>query len=470
MSTRNVLKNRFLNYVSNHGLLFENDKVLVAYSGGLDSSVLLHVLNTIMESMRLSLIVGYFNHDLRGDESKQEATFVQEVCDSYGLQLETGTGDVLHCAKEYKISIQEAARKLRYMFFEKSAEHHDVSKIATAHHGDDQTETVLMRFFQGGSIASLRGIPKKRDKYIRPLLWATRYDLEMYVQNNRIDYFADSSNNKEDYLRNKIRLNILPYLREQLPYNIDLVLEKHGQKFQQAAALANVLKRESYAAVLVSEKKDKIILDIASFKNYFSLIQQLIIQECFDRLGFYNESINEKHAKTVVEFIYDTRGKNSLNLNNEIILTISKTSLVLGYLSRTSFDFPIEYGMRYELPWEGHVFQSEIIDVSCKGIDYSTIRNEKSEWNELVDRHKINEPLRLRTWQAGDAFCPLGMDGTKKLSDFFVDLKIPLHLKNKYPVLADCEKIIWVCGLRIDDRVKITSKTEDIIGLHLYVS
>ncbi len=470
MRTRNILKNRFLDYVSNHGLLFENDKVLVAYSGGLDSSALLHVLNTVMESMHLSLIVGYFNHNLRGDESNQEAKFVQEVCDTYGLQLEIGTGDVNQCAKEHKISIQEAARKLRYMFFEKIAECYNISKIATAHHSDDQTETVLMRFFQGGSLTSLRGIPIKRDKYIRPLLWVTRSDLEAYVQNNKINYFADSSNDKEDYLRNKIRLNILPYLREQLPHNIDLVLEKHGQKFQQISELADVLKKESYTAVLVSEEKDKIILDIASFKNYFSLIQQLVIQECFDRLGCYNDSVNEKHAKTVVEFIYDAGRKNSLNLNNEIILTVNKTSLVLSNLSVASFDFPIEYGLKYELPWEGHIFQSEIIDVSCKDIDYSTVRNEKNEWNELVDRNKINEPLRLRTWQAGDAFCPLGMNGTKKLSDFFVDLKIPLHLKNKYPVLTDREKIIWVCGLRIDDRVKITSKTQDIIGLHLYVS
>ncbi len=462
---KNQFSQRFVDFALENSLLNRNERILIAYSGGLDSSVLLFVLNELKTEFGFELVAGYFNHDMRGNESIRESKFVLQTCKKYGILLESGTGNVKNYAQENKVSLQEAARKLRYDFFEKVADNFRIDRIATGHHFDDQAETVFMRFLQGARIKSLRGIPVRRNRFIRPLLWAKKKELHAYAKKNNIQYFSDSTNEKSDYFRNKVRLDILPFLRDSLPANIDLILVKYGSQFQQMHELIELLKVEYYNSVVLSEEKDKIVLDITSFRNYFFVLQQFVIQKCCSVLGILNESLIEKYAFKITGFVNEKGGKKSLTIDNALQVCRNNTSLILSSLYDGDFEIPVQYGRSHKLPWEGHVFHSGVVKLDSGRNEIASERSWKSEWHELVDKYKIKGHLRLRTWKPGDDFCPLGMKNKKKLSDFFIDLKVPLNLKNRYPLLVDKEKVVWVCGLRIDDRVKITSGTQEAVGL-----
>jgi len=457
----------FFDFIQKESLINKGDTVLVAYSGGIDSSVLLHLLHVFKKEFAIKLILAYFNHRLRGDESEDEEKFIKKTGVNYGIPLEIGTGDVLGAAKERGLSTQVSARFLRYDFFQKSAEKYDADKIATGHNYDDQAETVLMRFLQGSGIKGMRGIPVKRESYIRPLLWARRSEITKYADSKGICYFEDSSNIKTGYLRNQIRLEILPYLRKELGTNLDRILLNHGQRFQNVYELIDDLTVQAFDSSAVTREKDKIILDIASFKGYFKILQQSVLSECFKKLGETGNSLNFLYALSVLEFINGTFKRKYMYIFNGLYVYKDKNYVTIYREQNPSFEQFVEIGRKYSFDEDNFHFQSRVLGIELDAANHSISEYKQTykRWDEIIDRRKLVEPLVLRTWKQGDRFKPLGMQQSKKLSDFFTDVKIPMHIKKQRPILVDQKKIVWVCGLRIDDRVKVTKNTKEIVGL-----
>lgn len=457
----------FFDFVQKESLINKGDTVIVAYSGGIDSSVLLHLMHIFKKEFAIKLIVAYFNHRLRGHESEDEEKFIKKTAVDYEILLEIGTGDVLAAAKERDLSTQVSARFLRYDFFQKSAEKYNADKIATGHNCDDQAETVLMRFLQGGGIKGMRGIPVRRESYIRPLLWARRSEITKYADSKGIRYFEDSSNVKTGYLRNRIRLEILPYLRKKLGTNLDRILLNHAQRFQNVYELIGDLTVQACDSSIVTCEKDKIILDIASFKGYFPILQQYVLSECFTKLGETDNSLNFLYALSALEFINGTFKRKHMYIFNGLCIYKDKSYVTIYRKHDRSFEQSVEIGRKYAFHDENFHFQSRVLGIDLDKVDFSMsgYKPAYKRWDEIIDRQKLVEPLALRTWKQGDKFKPLGMQQWKKLSDFFTDVKIPMHMKKQHPLLVDQKKIVWVCGLRIDDRVKVTENTKEIIGL-----
>ena len=457
-------ESNFVDFINEHSLIKRDDSVIVSYSGGVDSSVLLHLLNMAVDVFNYKLTICYFNHNLRGDESIEEEKFIKRIAGKYALQIETGSADITSTAKRRSISIQESARYHRYDFLDKISKKLKANKIATAHHYDDQAETVLMNFLRGSSFKGMRGIPLVRDKYIRPLIWAERREIEEYLSINKIRYFEDSSNRKSDYTRNKIRNEIIPFLNDKLGTNINRILVNQGKLFNDTYSVLQEITIDAYNSSVLFAGENKIVLDITAFRGYFSNVQKYVICECLKRLGEPDSNLIRKYAKKVVDNFLGTKKRKYLYITNELMVGIEDKSITFCRTTKQKFEHPVTIGKRYSFTNEKFQIYSQVItleDDNKKGITAL----KKNMWDEVVDSNSIVGSLKVRNWEVGDRFIPLGMRNRKKLSDYFIDLKVPIYAKNIQPILVDSEKIVWICGSRIDDRVKVTKGTKQVLGL-----
>lgn len=462
---KNEFKAGFLEFIDQQSLLEEDDIVVIAYSGGVDSSVLLHLMSELKDELKVNLIIAYFNHKLRGLESGREERFVKEKAKELRLPLETCATDIKKTAGIRSWSIQQSARHHRYEFFEKVSRKHDSCKIATAHHMDDQAETVLMNVLKGSGFKGMRGIPVKRDNFIRPLLWARRSEIEQYAKESRISYFEDSSNCKSGYLRNRIRHRIIPYIEEELETNLSKILVDQGNRFADTYDWINELTNQSLEAVIKHKTKDKIVLDITIFRTYFSMLQKCVLNECMRKMGETNEPFITRTTNRIFDFVNATFKPKSLYISSELHVIVDKKSLTVSRIRKNVYNHNVRIGDRYTFDDEQFRFYSSTIAVRGLKVSEAIDELKANKWDEVIDQSKITGNLVLRNWEPGDKFLPLGMRNSKKLSDYFIDAKIPVYNKNSSPLLVDEEKIVWICGHRIDERVKITGDTKEAVGL-----
>jgi len=464
-----------LNYIGNESLIEHGETVIAAFSGGIDSAVLLHALLQVSRELGIRIVPAYFNHELRGEESEEEEEFIINIVREYGLEPKIGRGNVKKNAIEGKMSVQVSARQLRYQFLDETAAKYSAQKIATAHHYNDQIETVLMRFLQGASYKGLRGIPVKRGKYIRPILWAHRSKIEHYAKLHAVPHFEDSSNIKTTYLRNRIRHEILPYLEEKLAVNFDTVLSRHAERFRDISEMIDSLSAEALKDSLILGEKDKIILDIQKFRNYFTLLKQNVLFACFDIFKGIKHSEYNSLANRIIEFSDATKTRRHEYIGIDIFVERQNGGLHICRDKCGDFVEKIELGIENSFEDEcGGRFclTSEILkEARIQQFLQQLLTKDvvkDNDWDEIIDRQALAEPLSLRYWRKGDSFIPLGMTQKKKLSDFFSDLKVPLDERKRVFILTDREKIVWVCGYRIDERVRVTGKTKKMVGLKIF--
>jgi tRNA(Ile)-lysidine synthase len=453
------LINRFREFVQKNKLISPNDKIIVAVSGGVDSVVLLDILNELKNQLKLELIVAHFNHKLRGVESDEDEEFVRRLALNLGLECYVRSEDTKEYCKRNKISIQEGARELRYNFFETLKLLKGFDKIATAHNANDNAETVLLNLFRGSGVNGLAGIQVKRGNIIRPLLFATRDEIEAYANEKGLQYRIDSSNFKTSYRRNYIRLKLLPLISENINPGIIETLNRTARIFSELSEFIQYEVSKITKFIAVEENPGKVLVDIQRLKSYLHFIQESVIISVAEI--FFKERIDFARVLSVLNLIDSTPGS-SVMLSADLLVYRDRQHLV--FLKKQEFK-EAEVFM-YVLP--GERYETDYFVFSSEFVKKEDINFNPDPHIEYIDADLIADELILRNWQPGDWFVPLGMKGRKKISDFLIDLKIPIYDKRKILVLESEGKIVWVCGLRLDDKFKITDSTNKILKIEFH--
>ncbi|MCL5267654.1 MAG: tRNA lysidine(34) synthetase TilS [Bacteroidetes bacterium] len=447
--------NRFESFIRKYQLVSENDKIIVGVSGGIDSVVLLDLLMELRGSYRLDISVAHINHQLRGDESDQDQKFVEKLAEDYGIECFVHVADVKAFMVEHKASLQVGAREIRYKFFETVKILKNFTKIATAHNANDNAETVLLNLLRGSGANGLAGIPIVRNDIIRPLLFAERNEIEQYAKLKSLKYREDSSNLKDYYTRNFIRHSLLPQIQERINPGAIGTLNRTAAIFQELETFVNNETKVIYANLAKNFDGEKLVLDIFKLRNSLLFLQENIIMTALKDFVMGEVDYAKVHA---VMDLLDSETGSSIELGNGVVVYKDRRNLVFIRNPKEPAEFIAEIlrGKKYE--FEEFYLRSEVVERSDVHFSLSPVV-------EFVDADLVGEVLTLRTWHAGDWFIPLGLKGHKKISDFLIDSKIPIYQKNNVLVLTNRDNVIWVCGLRVDDRFRMTERTRRILKL-----
>lgn len=449
---------RFHEYSRRRRLIEERNKIIAAVSGGADSIVLLDLLAREREAFGLTVIVAHFNYQLRGAESDGDEEFVAQRARHYGFDWYVERANTAEYAKHHKMGIQEAARILRYEFFDKLLLSSGFDKVATAHNADDNAETILLNLFRGAGVQGLAGIPVYREdrKIIRPLLFAERKEIELYAHEEQLQYRTDSSNVKDVYTRNFIRHHLLPPIKEKINPGVVRTLHRSAELFRELEAFLTYTARQTFDLMVAKRTEEELHISIPRLRSNPMLIQQYVVMLAAET--FAHRSLEFDQVNSILDLTEGLTGS-WVSISEDYLAFRDRENLVLRKTEPPQeFRITIQPNHRYE--FGRFCFSSELLDER-------NVQLQNSGHAEYVDADRLAEgELVLRSWQDGDAFIPLGMKTKKKISDFFVDAKIPIYEKHHYPILETRGgEIVWVCGQRIDDRFKITDDTRRILKL-----
>lgn len=449
--------------ISRHQMLNPGDLCIVAVSGGADSVCLLDILYELKAALGIKLVVAHFDHGLREGEDDAETRFVQDLASSMNLPFESEKATSLMDGASG--SVEEKARDARYIFMESLREALSAQKIAMGHHLNDQAETVLMRLLRGSGPSGLAGIPPFREKtIIRPLIDTKKEEIESYLKARDLAYVVDSSNLQTDYLRNKIRLELLPSLLEYQPR----LIEHLGR-------LADILRNENTymegrAEDWVMREADlgatgEVSIPISPFLGLPHPLRNRVTRQILRRVGKGLRKIDSHHIESVAELGKNNNPHGSLNLPNGLMVKRSYDSMVFRI-----GDEQESKGFHYLLDGAGTYYIEEIgKTIGLVELEPNRDLNMEGDKSQAyLDAEKLHFPLIIRNFKPGDRVVPLGMTGHKKIKDFFIDLKIPVESRALIPLLVSDDKPVWICGYRIDDRYKVTSKTKRVLEASLY--
>ncbi len=432
----------FITYIKEEKLIHPSDTVLLAVSGGIDSVVMCELFH----QAKIKFAIAHCNFQLRGKESDEDELFVEQLSEKYNVPFHTIAFDTKQYAKKNKISIQVAARELRYNWFNEIADNFNYDCIATAHHQDDSIETFFINLLRGTGIRGLHGILSNQNNIIRPLLFAGRKGIESFAKQNKLKFREDSSNEEDKYTRNKIRHHLIPLLRE---------INNHSEK-NILLAMEHLKQVEDIYSQSVQKKRSKVTINkggittisIAGLKKLEPLSAYLY--EFLQPFGFNGAVVNE----IIDSLDTSVSGKQFFSTTHRLI----KDRSYLFIEEKKS-----KKNQSIEILKNSKTVIFDLSSLRLKSIkrtkDYSIIFKKSVA---QLDYDKLVFPLTLRKWEKGDFFYPIGMKGKKKLSDFFIDQKLSLIEKEDVWVMLSENKVAWVVGYRVDDRFKITDKTRKI--------
>lgn len=437
---------QFQDFIEQQQLFVRGNRILLAVSGGKDSVLMLHLFKAI----GVDVGVAHCNFNLRAGEAQRDENFVALLAKNLGLPFYVTHFDTKKYATEHKISTQMAARDLRYNWFEEIRLREQYDYIALAQHQNDAVETVLINLTRGTGISGLHGILPKRDRLIRPLLFLTRQQIEETVAANNIDFVEDSSNASTNYTRNKIRLQVVPHLQE-INTNLEKTFAENIARFAELETFLN-MQVEKLEAKIINKKADAIYIPLEEIAELNP--QKLLLYELLKPYGFgenvVHEILDSLKALSGTHFFSATH-QAIINRNDLVIVEKNKLVTANQFIHPTS---------------KSVVFAGD--ELSLKFTE--EIKFEINARKAFVNADKLIFPLVLRNWQNGDKFTPLGMRSLKKVSDYFIDEKVPLHLKGTTPILVNGNgEIIWIVGMRQDNRYKLTTATKKVAIFELKI-
>ncbi|NLO82549.1 MAG: tRNA lysidine(34) synthetase TilS [Clostridiales bacterium] len=453
---------RVLHTIHTHKMLSSGERVLVGLSGGPDSVALLHLLKRFGQTMGLTLFAAHVHHGIRGTEADQDADFVVQLCQQWDVPLFIEKFNVPELAAEMGVTEEEAGRMVRYRFFDQVFEKIDGHKIALGHHRDDQAETILHNILRGTGMRGLKGMEFVRDgKYIRPLLEVSRRDIEKYCRDNGLSFRIDATNRDTGYTRNRIRYQLIPYIQKNFNPNIVDVLVRMGVLIRDEDEFLDHYCREQYERMTVfTGQNNEIGLDLKAFLSCHIAVRRRILRMALERLRGL-EGIQANHIDGVINMLSGSATGSELQLPGGVVVYKDYGHVVLS--CDKTMEHPIEF--QYHLNVPGKVIIRETgMEIAARNVQRREVCF-SSPWCIYIDGDVIRGRLRVRKRRKGDRFKPFGMEGVKKLKDYFIDNKIPRRKRDSIPLVTDEHNIIWVVGLQIHQDYRITGNTKNIVEL-----
>ena len=460
-----AVKMRFLKQVQKtierYQMLANGDTVIVGVSGGPDSMALLFALHQIQDNYQLSLWACHYNHKLRGEESDQEAEFVKCQAERMGIPLlvENDDGSLLKA----KGNLEETARKKRYNFFHEKTLELNAHKIALGHTATDQAETFFLWLFRGTGTKGLGGIPPVRDNLIiRPLIETEREEIIGFLKENCIPWREDSTNKSGNFLRNRVRRILIPNLLKEFDSHLVKKIIRTTEIFRDDDILLEKLTLDKFNEISIKYTKNKVLLDISKLRVLPVSLKRRVIRYAFKTIQGSFRRINFDHIEKIMKLIESSPPHLQISLPYGIEVYKEHRWLGFYWALKETVSFYYETNT---LPEIIHIPEIER-KITIAVLDWDQRNSPLTEKKfALIDFEKINFPLIVRNWRRGDRFQPLGIQGSKKVKDFFIDLKIPRIERSRVPLVLFGDQIAWIAGLRIDEKVKITQSTRKVIKL-----
>jgi tRNA(Ile)-lysidine synthase len=476
---RETLYDDFLAFERRHNLFPSGDGVVAAVSGGPDSVALLDILRQFSSGGRIRLAACHLNHQLRGAEADDDERFVESLCDSMGVPLEVGRRDVAALAREKSLSVEAAARDARYAFFNKAVRKHNARHVATAHTMSDQAETVVQRILEGAGPEGLTGIPLKRTlgkwtdiKVARPLLFATRERIMDYLAGRGLSSRTDSTNLEPVYLRNRIRLELLPRLREFNP-SIEDALARIAESMD---LVYDFLWREvdDHWHRVVSWNKPPIFsLRRHALLRVHGAIAREIVKGVLTNAGLPERDLKAAHIEAVLALAESRKPSARVELPAGFVVRREYDDIFVGRATEFAdesmpaaetandegFEEILEVNGRVDLPAGGFIDSMVENDEYMDDESREQLIKSAAGDEAAMDMQNIELPLAVRYPRPGDRFRPLGCRGEKKLSDVFINAKIPADQRATIPLICDRSGIVWVAGYRIAEHVRVGGLT-----------
>ncbi len=433
----------FNSYIRKLDLCRPDDRILLAVSGGMDSVVMAH----LFKEAGYDCIIAHCNFQLRSEDSELDEGFVRSLAHYLEIPVKVKCFDVEAEMKEHGISMQMAARDLRYAWFEELLTEQSLDFVATAHNQNDAVETFFLNLSRGSGIRGLKGISPRRERIIRPLLFASRPRIESYQKSHKIDFREDASNLETKYQRNKIRHDVLPVMEQINPGFMEAMegnMERLGEVFEIYDQSVQQVRNE-----LLKESQGKIIIQIERLRALSPL--RTWLYELFSPFGF-----TPMQCEGIEKIMDAGPGRQSISTTHRLF--VDRNRMILVPTSTKSFE-------RFYLD-DPEKHSSLPFPMDMEVMDRAELESIPTNPNvACLDLDEIQFPLIIRRWMHGDYFFPLGMDQNKKLSDFFVDEKVPVPEKERIWIMASGEKIVWIMGYRIDNRFRISSSTSRVLRL-----
>ncbi|HMK50536.1 MAG TPA: tRNA lysidine(34) synthetase TilS [Thermodesulfovibrionales bacterium] len=449
--------------IRKYSMLSGGESVLAGLSGGPDSVCLIHVLDMLRDRLRLQLTAIYIDHGLRPHETPAEIDFCRKLCDNLHIPFLSKAIDVKAYALAEKLNMQEAARLMRYQSFDMTVHELQANKIALAHTADDQAETLLMRLLRGSGATGLAGIPPVRRNIIRPLIEIERREIESFLDEHGFDCILDSSNLKRDYVRNNIRLSLIPHLKE---FNPDLIgtLSRTAELFRDDERYFGIIVTKTLMKLISRKTDTRIELFLSPFGGMDKVIMRRILRRAIDETKGLR-GISFVHIEDIIGLIKDGDPGDRVYLPKGIRAIKDYSTIVL------TSEAPVTLvACQIEIPGDTILKEAGIV------LKASLITREEAEacnkfglWISfaLFDADCLSLPLFARPRRDGDFFYPSGFGRRKKIQDFLVDLKVPRDERNRVPMLVSGEDIIWVVEHRGDNRFIVHEGTKSVLKIEV---
>ena len=464
-------------FISQHKMIEDGETVLVAVSGGADSLALLYGLHALRSQLNCELHVVHLNHCLR-TEADVDAECVQQHAAELGVPCTVQRVEVPRLVKEWKLSVEAAGRKARYQFYESVCTEVNATKVALGHHQDDIAETVLMNLIRGSGTSGLKGIAPVRDiKFIRPLVGSTRQQIEAFLTSIGITPRQDTTNTDVNYLRNRVRHELIPQLARDYNPNIKTGLSRTADVFGAESEYLDTVAQKAYETCRIQDPRKNVVLDRVKFRQYHIALQRRMLRQSVSEMLGDISDLYFAHCEAMLNLVEADTPNAVLALPNDLRFRRAYQQLIFERkpVDIESFAYPVTTVGKTSIAILNTEITAELGHVASRGtftlpdgkfeaiFDYDTLRK------VFAKPSSETVPLTVRNRQQGDRFQPYGMRGTKKIKDFLIDAKVPRSERDSIPLLVCGDEILWVIGYTTSDAFKIKSDTRQYLYLR-YVS
>jgi len=448
-----------LNTIEKYNMINQHDKIVMGISGGPDSVAMFDILYNIIDVYNIEIFAVHINHMIRGADAERDEKFVENLCRSKGVPFFLFKEDIPYIAKKMGYSEEEAGRIIRYKALREVLNRVKGDKIAVAHNKNDVVETIILNILRGSGMEGLIGIKPVSGNIIRPMIEFSRSEIEDYIEKKELSFVSDKTNFEDFYRRNKVRLKLLPFIKEN--FNVDVAenLYRLSKLLSSEDDYMNIQTKNICEKICIFNT-DKVLICVDSLKSCHIALKRRIIREAYKKVKGDLKGFEFVNVEDVLKLI-DKQTSSKINLPFEIEALKSYNYLIIRKVSNIK---KTEFYTELNIPGRTIIDGIGIFEASVFNIDEIDKFN-KSENTQFFDYDKINGRIIVRNRKPKDTIQPLNMKGTKKLKNFFIDEKVPLELRDKIPLVVSEGEIIWVVGYRISDKFKLNINTKKVLAL-----